>query len=178
MPFQLDDYDVRILKALLRDGRKSFREISRETVITTPAVKARFNRLVNVGFIKSVSLILDFNIVEESIGKSELQKNRNGGQGDSETINIRGEEGETRNNNKKQEKHYNSSENNKNHQSSRLQLQTAKSRIKKGMKIKLDCEFCQGPILGNPYIFKFANYERFFCCTGCMSGYKKKYAGR
>jgi hypothetical protein len=25
---------------------------------------------------------------------------------------------------------------------------------------------------------KFANYERFFCCTGCMSGYKQKYAGR
>jgi hypothetical protein len=24
---------------------------------------------------------------------------------------------------------------------------------------------------------KFATYERFFCCTACMSGYKKKYAG-
>lgn len=43
MPFQLDDYDVRILKALLRDGRKSFRAISHETGITTPTVKARFN---------------------------------------------------------------------------------------------------------------------------------------
>ncbi|MGB8641626.1 MAG: AsnC family protein [Nitrososphaeraceae archaeon] len=31
MPFQLDDYDVAILKELMRDGRKSFREISRET---------------------------------------------------------------------------------------------------------------------------------------------------
>ncbi len=48
MPFQLDGYDVSILKALLKDGRKSFREISRETGITTPTVKARFNRLVNV----------------------------------------------------------------------------------------------------------------------------------
>ncbi len=63
MPLQLDDYDVSILKSLLKDGRKSFREISRETGITTPTVKARFNRLVNVGFIKSVSPILDFNIV-------------------------------------------------------------------------------------------------------------------
>jgi hypothetical protein len=27
-------------------------------------------------------------------------------------------------------------------------------------------------------VFRFANYERFFCCTGCMSGYKNKYAGR
>ena len=46
------------------------------------------------------------------------------------------------------------------------------------MKIKLDCEFYHGPILGNPYVFKFPNYERFFCCTACISGYKKKYAGR
>ena len=40
MPLQLDDYDVSILRSLLKDGRKSFREISRETGITTPTVKA------------------------------------------------------------------------------------------------------------------------------------------
>ena len=45
MPFQLDDYDVHILNTLLRDGRKSFREISRETGITAPTVKARLTDL-------------------------------------------------------------------------------------------------------------------------------------
>ena len=40
MPFQLDSYYVSILKSLVKDGRKSFREISRETGITTPTVKA------------------------------------------------------------------------------------------------------------------------------------------
>jgi DNA-binding Lrp family transcriptional regulator len=69
---------------LLKDGRKSFSGISRETGITTPTIKARFNRLVNVGFIKSISPILDFNIVEESISKSELE-NIKGGE-DSKTI--------------------------------------------------------------------------------------------
>ena len=49
---------------------------------------------------------------------------------------------------------------------------------KKGMKIKLDCEFCKGTILGTPHLFRFANYERFFCCTECRAAYKKKYAGR
>ncbi|HEX5978801.1 MAG TPA: AsnC family transcriptional regulator, partial [Nitrososphaeraceae archaeon] len=78
MPLQLDDYDVSILNSLLKDGRKSFREISRETGITTPTVKARFNRLVNVGFIKSVSPILDFDIVERNVVKPELQKGNNG----------------------------------------------------------------------------------------------------
>jgi DNA-binding Lrp family transcriptional regulator len=45
MPFQLDNSDVSILKALLKDGRKSFREISRETGIMTPTVKARLTGL-------------------------------------------------------------------------------------------------------------------------------------
>ena len=75
MPLQLDDYDVSILRSLLKDGRKSFREISRETGITTPTVKARFTRLVNVGFIKSVSPIFDTNLIEdENIIKPEVDK--------------------------------------------------------------------------------------------------------
>ncbi|HKG90063.1 MAG TPA: AsnC family transcriptional regulator [Nitrososphaeraceae archaeon] len=159
MPLQLDDYDVSILKSLLKDGRKSFREISRETGITTPTVKARFNRLVNVGFIKSVSPILDFDIVERNVVKPELQKDNNG--------NSRVIENEDKTKKKKQ---YNSQQ--------QEQLQDTKFRIKKGIKIKLDCEFCKGPITGNPHVFRFANYERFFCCTACMSGYKQKYAGR
>jgi Lrp/AsnC family leucine-responsive transcriptional regulator len=159
MPLQLDDYDVSILKSLLKDGRKSFREISRETGITTPTVKARFYRLVNVGFIKSVSPILDFDIVERNVVKPELQKDNNG--------NSRVIENEDKTKKKKQ---YNSQQ--------QEQLQDTKFRIKKGIKIKLDCEFCKGPITGNPHVFRFANYERFFCCTACMSGYKQKYAGR
>jgi DNA-binding Lrp family transcriptional regulator len=74
MPLELDDYDVSILKSLLKDGRKSFREISRETGITSPTVKARFDRLVNVGFIKSVSPILDFSIIHHTAGKPGLDK--------------------------------------------------------------------------------------------------------
>jgi DNA-binding Lrp family transcriptional regulator len=158
MPLQLDDYDVSILKSLLKDGRKSFREISRETGITTPTVKARFNRLVNVGFIKSVSPILDFDIVERDVVEPELQKGNNG---NSKVI-----DNEDKTTKKKQ---YNNQQE---------QLQDAKYRIKKGIKIKLDCEFCKGPITGDPHVFRFANYERFFCCTSCMSGYKQKYAGR
>jgi DNA-binding Lrp family transcriptional regulator len=158
MPLQLDDYDVSILKSLLKDGRKSFREISRETGITTPTVKARFSRLVNVGFIKSVSPILDFDIVERNVVKPELQKGNNG---NSKVI-----ENEDKTTKKKQ------------YSNQQEQLQDTKYKIKKGIKIKLDCEFCKGPITGDPHVFRFANYERFFCCTSCMSGYKQKYAGR
>jgi DNA-binding Lrp family transcriptional regulator len=157
MPYQLDDHDVSILKSLLKNGRKSFREISRETGITTPTVKARFTRLVNVGFIRSVSPILNFDLIEKgSILGSEHNKEYNK---DSENSRIE-------------------SVNNKN---SKLDLSwqpDSKFKLKEGLKIKLDCEFCGGPILADPHVYKFANFERFFCCTGCMSGYKQKYAGR
>ena len=180
MPFKLDDYDVSILKSLIKDGRKSFREISRETGITTPTVKARFNRLVNVGFIKSVSPILNFNIVEQrGIGKSEFEiKNSNNNQTDEimkkEEYEDKGRIKEKRNDDIPQYQN----QHQKQQQLQQQQLQDAKFKIKKGMKIKLDCEFCKGPISGDPHVFRFANYERFFCCTGCMSGYKTKYAGR
>jgi hypothetical protein len=67
---------------------------------------------------------------------------------------------------------------NKNNKSKFDLRQDSKFKIRKGLKIKLDCEFCKGPITSHPHVFRFANYEQFFCCTGCMSGYKQKYAGR
>src|ERR671939_1111531 len=97
MPLQLDDYDVSILKSLLKDGRKSFREISCETGITTPTVKARFARLVNVGFIKSVSPIFDSSLIEnENILRPELGKQQNGSVDDKVTENQN--EGNSNNN--------------------------------------------------------------------------------
>jgi DNA-binding Lrp family transcriptional regulator len=161
MPLQLDNYDVSILKSLLKDGRKSFREISRETGITTPTVKARFTRLVNVGFIRSVSPIFDFDMVEkENILKRALEEEQNKPTEDSSA-----KENENRKNNSNNKAGINQ------------QQQDSKLKIKKGLKIKLDCEFCKGPITSHPHVLRFANYERFFCCTGCMSGYKQKYAG-
>ncbi len=133
LPIKLDEYDVSILKSLFKDGRKSFRQISRETAITTPTVKARFERLVNVGFIKSVTPIVDLQKIEKNISISEMQAD-----------------------NQKQ----------------------FQKKIKKGVKIMLNCDFCQGSVAGNPHVLKFANYERFFCCSSCKSEYKKKYGGR
>jgi Lrp/AsnC family leucine-responsive transcriptional regulator len=139
MPFSLTDSDVAILKGLLKDGRKSFRQISRETGISTPTVKARFDRLVNIGFIKSVSPILDFKKVDYSdnlvIDNMLLQTTKNKREG-------------------------------------------LQNKIKKGMVILLKCDFCRGPSLDKTHVFKFANFERFFCCTECRSAYKKKYSGR
>ena len=43
MPLSLDEIDVSILKSILEDGRKSFRQISLDTGITAPLWKPDMN---------------------------------------------------------------------------------------------------------------------------------------
>ncbi|CAE6486375.1 MAG: winged helix-turn-helix transcriptional regulator [Candidatus Nitrosotenuis sp.] len=69
MPFRLDTIDVAVLQSLLADGRKSFRQISRETKISTPTVKARYERLVRIGLIKAVVPLIDTGLLEKNTVK-------------------------------------------------------------------------------------------------------------
>lgn len=141
MPFNLTDMDVSIIKELLKDGRKSFREISRSTGISTPTVKARFDRLVNVGFIKSVSPIFDFNKIDLRNVNPEIKQSV--------------------------KREVNSIDQN-----------TYNKIIKKNLEIQLECDFCKGPVSGKTHVLKFADIERFFCCSNCRTSYKEKYSGR
>ncbi len=155
MPLILDETDVAILKSLLEDGRKSFRQISRDTGITTPTVKARYERLVNIGFIKGVLPVFDFEKVETQeknfIQLRDIKDNTKIKQ------NIR-----------------------KNPQESviKKEINEIQKRISRGLAINMICDFCKGPVYGKPRILKFADIERFFCCTSCKSGYSEKFRGR
>jgi len=75
LPIYLRDTDIAVLNALLKNGRKSLRQISKDTGISTPTVKNRFNRLVNIGVIKSISPILDLNKITY-MNKSKNNKSR------------------------------------------------------------------------------------------------------
>jgi DNA-binding Lrp family transcriptional regulator len=74
MPVHLDETDQAIIRVLEKDGRKSFRQIARETGISTPTAKARFNRLINIGFLKSISPVFDFSKIETNF---EINKTTN-----------------------------------------------------------------------------------------------------
>ncbi len=133
MPHELDDIDIGIVNSLKEDGRKSFRQISRELDISTPTVQARYQRLVNIGLIKSISPVIDStNIVNEQ--KEQVQVS---GSDESQDLNL-----------------------------------------KSGMSVKMKCDLCEGPIGDKPHVFKFANFERFFCCNTCKTQYKEKNRGR
>ncbi len=136
----LDVTDIAILKSLMEDGRKSFRAISREIRVSTPTVKSRYERLVNIGLIKSVKPEIDLSKVDSR------KKNQFFGE---ETIKQL----------EQQKKHFH-------------------VKVEKNMKVKMQCEYCGGPIHAKPKVLEFANFQRFFCCIGCKNNYREKYAGR
>jgi Lrp/AsnC family leucine-responsive transcriptional regulator len=137
LPVQLDDTDIAIVKSLMENGRKSFRAISREIKVSTPTVKARYERLVNMGLIKSIKPEIDMSKVDRK---------------------SKGDIDDTLQTLRKQKKHFHV--------------------FIEGLKVKLKCEFCGGPIHGKPKVLKFANLQRFFCCTSCRASYKEKHGGR
>ena len=153
----MDEIDIAIIKSLLTDGRKSFRQISRETKITTPTVKARFERMVNVGFIKGVLPVFDYSLIDH--GGENLIQIQNIKQG----INKETEGNILKNSTKDFHK---------------MEIDKIQEKITSGLAINLECDFCEGPIFNKPKVLKFADIERFFCCSSCKSGYGEKYKGR
>ena len=133
MPHELDDIDIGIVTSLQEDGRKSFRQIARELNTSTPTVQARYQRLVNIGLIKSISPIIDSTNLDFE-HKEKI-----------ETCSC--------------------------HESHDVTLQS-------GMTVKIKCDLCDGPVGDKPHVYKFANFERFFCCNTCKTQYKEKNRGR
>lgn len=133
MPHKLDEVDIAILNSLMEDGRKSFRQIGREIKVTTPTVQARYRRLVNLGFIKSVLPVLDLSKLDQK-SKKQIKKSE--------------------------------------------QKSLSKIKVDTNNSIKVMCDYCTGPVMGKPTVLKFAQFERFFCCTSCKALYKGKYGNR
>ena len=51
---KLDHIDIAIINSLMQDGRKSFRQIAKESKVSTPTVEARYNKLKKSGIIKNI----------------------------------------------------------------------------------------------------------------------------
>ncbi len=61
----LDDVDRRLILLLMQDGRQSFRRLARSLGVSTPTVKARYDRLVRLGLIKRISAIIDTSMLNQ-----------------------------------------------------------------------------------------------------------------
>ncbi|RMF30233.1 MAG: winged helix-turn-helix transcriptional regulator [Candidatus Nitrosothermus koennekii] len=189
----LDEIDLKIIDALMKDGRKSFREIAREVGISTPTVKTRFDRLVKIGVIKKIVPIIDAdkitnninvaimlkckpnkvtNVIDELIEFDEVRKFyllSNNIMLISSFSNPRElDEFLTRINGIDEIIDV----------SSQLITRIVKDEqigvIDIGSMIKVRCEYCNKEI-DKPLITKIKGYERYFCCTSCITLYKEKY---
>jgi DNA-binding Lrp family transcriptional regulator len=146
----LSDTDIAVLRSLFDDGRKSFRQISKEIGVTTPTVKARFSRLVDMGVIRSVSPILDLN-------RLRISKKKNGKDFEIDSL-IKYQEYVI--------------------QQLLQTKKDIESSSSNEISLNIKCDHCKTSITNRMYTLKFGEHERFFCCDACRKEYKEKYGSR
>lgn len=193
---ELDKTDIRILKILFEDGRRSFREISRLAGVTTPTVQARFRRMRDSGLLRGVSPVLDASKFEHGLdcllylraNPSDIERTADKLARRAEVRGIYLTTGEDNlllrvavdslNDLQRFSEMLDRDFGLKQH-SSQMVVRTFKEDqrvlIKPGFGVRLQCETCNGPVAGKPFILKVAGRERFFCCQTCLGEFRKKY---
>src|SRR5437867_1800939 len=64
---KLDKIDSMVINSLMKDGRKSFRQISKEIGVSTPTVESHFSKLVRLGVIKGIVPMFDSARIQNQI---------------------------------------------------------------------------------------------------------------
>ena len=198
MDAKLDKIDMLIIKSLMEDGRKSFRQISKEIGFSTPTVESHFSKLMSSGIIKNIMPIFDSERLEHGISAFVFVKTPNTSHTFSlakkfaelkEVGNIylitgkynlmfklTGESPENI-----EEIVRNRIATIKGIESISFQLITRTIQevqglpLKEGLAIKLRCDYCNNEILKNSKALQVGPYERQFCCSSCLTLYKQKY---
>jgi DNA-binding Lrp family transcriptional regulator len=200
LPAELDETDVIILRALMKDGRKSYRQIAQAASVSTPTVESRVKRMMNMGIIKRIAPLLDPNKIELGIiaivtlrvetpkldnvatKLAELEDVRNICMTTGEnnlTIRIVVENVDALND-------FLSTKiaglEGVTVVSSNIVTKTIKEEqevvIRPRMGLRLICDFCGAEIKGEPQILRIDDQERYFCCKTCLEQYKEKYGAR
>lgn len=200
MPLRLDRVDIAILQVLMEDGRRSYRQISKMTGVSTPTVEARMRRMYETGFLKKIAPVFDPEKVTE--GLTALVTFRVDDATLTETANKLAELEEVRSiffttgesnlmlrlvlNSAKELQDFISGRTREfgNIQvvSSQIVTKTVKDEqgivVKSGLGIPLICDYCGGEVAGKPFKLRVGYGERYFCCKTCLTSYKEKYKAR
>lgn len=200
MPLLLDKIDNAIIQSLMKDGRKSLRQIAKEIGVSTPTVELRFKRMRNTGFIKKIAPILDTDKVE--LGMSALlflrvlaSKALDVARQLSEFQEVRNVFTTSGDNNmvlrvvvddpeslealiRKKISVIDGVKSVSSHLITRVIKDEQNVILKPGVAVNLTCNYCRGEISKEPKILRFGEYERYFCCRSCLTLYKEKYKGR
>jgi DNA-binding Lrp family transcriptional regulator len=196
----MDETDIRILRALMSNGRMPFQQIAKSVSVSTPTVQSRVRRLINTGVIKKIAPILDLEKIEEHIlAVVEVKVEASSL---SEVIDKLADLDDVRN------AYATTGEYNVlfsvvsdsiralqdfltdristipgiSSLSYRVVTRIAKDDpgvpLRPGLGIRLTCDECGKEILGEPDIMKVGKGARYFCCKTCLARYKEKYGSR
>ncbi len=193
----IDRIDILIINSLMEDGRKSFRQISRETKVSAPTVEHRFNRMKRLGIIKGIAPIFDIEKIENIISEliylrvnpAELTNVINDLSLISEIksiFTITGDYNIVIKIIAKDLAQLNEIVNNKIHGirgiisiSSQIMTRIIKDEIgftlNEGQSLKTRCIYCYNDIKNHTNTIKINNSEKYFCCNSCLILYKKKH---
>ena len=196
MPLRLDETDTSILKALMKDGRLSFRQIASQVGVTTPTVESRVKKMTESGVIKKIAPILDIDKVEKGVAallmlKVNLSKVNAVVEKLAPLDEVRSVFLSTGEANVVVRVATSSNEafqdflNDKvaslgvDVVSSEVITRTVKDEqgvaLYGEMAVALVCDYCGGEINGKPFTLNVGEGKRFFCCKTCLSDYKQKF---
>jgi Lrp/AsnC family transcriptional regulator for asnA, asnC and gidA len=198
---KLDDIDIEIINSLMQDGRKSFRQIAKETKVSTPTVESHFSRMKDIGLIKNIEPVLDLSKIESQVNalvylKVDPSYLMNIASSLSSHVEIKNVYTTTGENNIALNLSLDSVERLEEfvrqeisqiegikslsyHIITKIIKEDHSARIKEGLSIKVKCDYCRNEILGNAKVFNIGNkFERNFCCNSCLTLYRQKYKGR
>ncbi len=196
MPLRLDDTDTAILKALMKDGRLSFRQIASQVGVTTPTVESRVRRMTESGVIKKIAPILDIDKVEKGVAallmlKVQLAKVNSVVEKLAPLDEVRSiflSTGEANVIVRVAASSNEAFQDFLNEKVASLGVDVVSSEVitktvkdEQGvalygdMAVALVCDYCGGEISGKPFTLNVGGGTRFFCCKTCLASYKEKY---
>ncbi len=191
---EIDETNARILRMLQSNGRLSFRDIAKETGISTPTVSARVGKLEEQGVIRRYLADIDPQRVNEKISILTIQCKPKNLEAISELLseqdNVRevmvmsGSKVTARlvmESEGKMDAFLNWLESVEeiDHYTVDRAVRTVKkvpdAIVSEGVQIVIPCYECRKSITDDPVIVKLDGRSHFLCCESCLKLYKDRY---
>jgi Lrp/AsnC family leucine-responsive transcriptional regulator len=197
---KLDAADMKILRALMENGRASFRQVAKKTSLTTPTVSARIARMIKAGLIRGFVPILSADAYSRGVAAFVTLRLKS-----SSPEKIAKEFAELRG----VEDVYVTAEQSVILKIALENVQELQSFLEKRVwgrpevsvahsevisatlkerppavppnEITMDlrCDFCGGNVANNrPYTISIGHFHRYFCCKTCRKAYLAKYGSK
>ncbi len=196
MSAKIDDTDVYILRALLVDGRSTYRNIARSLAISTPTVEARIRKMKEAGLIKRFVPLIDADKLSENItaivmaradlrnvdhiveelGKLEPVREAYFSTGEHNLVMKVSvfDVSELQDFTQQELSNIEGVSISSTYVVTRSLKEEQRARLRAGMRLRLHCEKCYQEIKGTPITVKVGDRLRYFCCKVCAGTYEDK----